>query len=368
MEREDRVARREDPRIILPGVKSVIMVGMVYWPGQHGFPTAHQYTRSPHQQNKHAETDKNEPARGIVSSYAWGQDYHRELGGRLRTLARRLNELAGGIGRFYVDTGAVLERDFAERARLGFIGKNSLIINARVGSGFFIGELFSTVALPLDGDDETEQTKTAKTERVRGRGRPGCGRCTRCIDACPTGAIVDDFVVDARRCISYLTIELKGSIPEDLRAPMGNRIYGCDICQLVCPWNRFSWHMPNDSSTHSTASQHTGATVTNREPSQHAAGWSPLFGHVAADVSTPALVDLLQADEDTFRRRFSRSPIKRIGRDRMARNAAIALGNIGGQAELPALQKAAEADSSSLVREHAQWAVNQVKKRLTSAT
>lgn len=353
MQREDRVARREDPRLVLPGVRSVIMVGMMYWPGTTGFPGAHHYPKSSAPTDVNNESDAR--ARGIISSYAWGTDYHVELSRRLRTLGRHLNSVAGGVGRFYVDTGAVLERDFAERAGLGFIGKNSLLINPQVGSGFFIGELFSTIPLPLDHDDADDNGEAADTSseprrrqqlRKRKAGQPGCGRCTRCKDACPTGAIVEDHVVDARRCISYLTIELKGKIPEELRHGIGNRVYGCDICQIVCPWNKFKWNE---------------AVEGTKEKGQ---GYSPLFGHVGEKVSTPVLVELLESDEETFEEKFRGSAIKRIGRDRMARNAAVALGNVGGANELDALKRVALCDRSEMVREHAAWAIGQIGKNM----
>lgn len=326
MEREDRVARRRNPGLILPGAQSVIMVGMFYWPGQNGFPKEHEVSIT------HARNSSNgDETRGVVSSYAWGEDYHRILERKLKTLGKQLNKVAGGVGRFYVDTGAVLERDFAERAGLGFIGKNSLLIHPRGGSGFFIGELFSTVALPVDGDEEMKP----------GRGRAGCGKCTKCMVACPTGAIVEERVVDARKCISYLTIELKGDIAEELRPLMGNRVYGCDICQQVCPWNRIKW----------------------REDDGNAA-WSPLFGAIEKEVSTPKLTELVLMDESEFAKRFEKSAVRRIGAERMARNAAVALGNGGaGAADLRALRIAATRHRSALVRRHARWALRRIMRR-----
>lgn len=329
MAREDRVVRRENPRLIVPGVQAVIMVGMYYWPGRSGFPIHHDSNRH----NKGAHIGDSD-TRGVISSYAWGEDYHKLLQQRLKSLAKHLNKVGGGIGRFYVDTGAILERDFAERAGLGFIGKNTLLINSKMGSGFFIGELFTTVALPLDGDEDVGTGGQKK-------GKPGCGKCTKCSVACPTGAIVKDFVVDARRCISYLTIELKGSIPEDLRAKMGNKVYGCDICQQVCPWNNINW---------------TG--------SKEKEAFSPLFGSPSSDVTTPKLVELLRLDETGFQKRFAGSAIRRIGRERMARNAAVALGNVGGKADVEELRRAASRDESAIVREHAQWAVDRIHKMM----
>lgn len=330
MERPDRIARRENPQLILPGARSVVMVGMIYWPGKTGFPTFHE----PNQKSD----DEIPTNRGICSSYAWGKDYHKILSSRLKKLGKHLNQVAGGVGRFYVDTGAILERDFAERAGLGFIGKNSLLINPHVGSGFFIGELFSTVPLPLDGDADLNSMKKI-------RGKPGCGKCVKCQVACPTGAIVKDHVVDARLCISYLTIELKGSIPIALREKMGARVYGCDICQQVCPWNRIQWD---------------GKIVKNGEGY---GGYSPLFGSVGQEIASPDLVRLIQMDEEEFKEIYNNSAIKRIGRERMCRNAAIALGNVGGRIEMEVLEKVGKEDKSEMVKEHAVWGANEIKKR-----
>lgn len=338
MQREDRVARRENPDLVLPGVKSVIMVGMIYWPGMSGFPRDHRMIK---EMKERSRDDRGKEARGIVSCYAWGEDYHKILGRRLKLLGRHLNKVAGGVGRFYVDTGAILERDFGERAGLGFVGKNSLLINPRVGSGFFIGELFSSVELVLDGDEDVG-TKVGKQ-----RGKAGCGSCKKCRIACPTDAIVEDHVVDARRCISYLTIELKGSIPIELRKKIGSRIYGCDICQLVCPWNRIEWE------------------DTSRDKKYD--GYSPLFGNVKQDVSSPLLTDILSMCEESFEGKFGKSAVRRIGRDRLARNAAVALGNIGGANELEVLQRVSREDTSEIVREHAQWGVTEILNRMQAA-
>lgn len=321
--------------MILPGAQAVIMVGMYYWPGSKGFPNLHS-VKPESEMNK---LRRDGPSRGIISSYAWGRDYHDILEKKLKDLARHLNGIAGGIGRFYVDTGAILERDFAERAGLGFIGKNSLLINPRGGSGFFIGELFSTVALAIDGDEDIGA-------KGRGAGKPGCGKCTKCRVACPTGAIVEDYVVDARKCISYLTIELKGTIPKELREGMGARIYGCDICQQVCPWNRIDW---------------------GKGAKEAGGGYSILFGDVGATVTSPQLVELLEMDEAWFKKQFQNSAIRRIGRDRLARNAAIALGNVGGERDIAVLRRAATEDSSELVRSHARWGLGRVLRRMAKA-
>lgn len=299
MAREDRLTRRHDLNVILPGVQSVVVATLFYLPGTDWQPLP---------------ADNAAPA-GDVSSYAWGEDYHRTLGVKLHALAQWLHTRCGGRGAWYVDTGALQERDLGERAGLGFVGKNSMLINTELGSGFFLGELLTTLPLP--------------PHQPPAKGRGSCGRCQKCIVACPTSAIVEDRVVDARRCISYLTIELKGAIPEELRPLMQNKVYGCDICQQVCPWNKFAWE----------------------------GGGSPLFGSPAAEVTNPKLLELLRLDAAAFDQRFAASPIKRIGRDRMARNAAVALGNSRAPAVLPELRALTAAELAPVVKEHLQWAV-----------
>lgn len=312
------------------------MVGLPYWPGRSGFPLLHD--PGLHEGGPGGVVERGEyETRGVMSSYVWGKDYHKILGPRLKALGKHLNEVAGGVGRFYVDTGAVLERDFAERAGLGFVGKNSLLINPKLGSGFFIGELFSTVKLETDGDVEYGTRK-------RGRGQPGCGKCRKCIVGCPTGAIVEEYVVDARKCISYLTIELKGSIPEQLREKMGARVYGCDICQQVCPWNRVEWERDG-------------------KEGQGRGGFSPLFGYVGEEVTSPKLVELVKMDKEGFQQRFGGTAVGRVGRERMARNAAVALGNVGGREMVSVLREVERCDASELVREHARWAQRRILRR-----
>lgn len=361
MAREDRVSRRRDPSLILPGVQAVVMSTLFYWPGRSGFPREHDvpgYKTKRRRRPVGMSEKLVGPSRGVVSSYAWGDDYHALLEDRLRALGEWLNARAGGIARYYVDTGAVLERDFAERAGLGFVGKNSLLIHPRAGSGFFIGGLFTTVPLPLDGDEDRRAGDVNEQ-----RGRPGCGKCTKCKDACPTGAIVEDRVVDGRKCISYLTIELKSSIPEELRPLMGSRIYGCDICQQVCPWNSFDWTAPTAAQRVPKADLRANvapAQQTDRERS----GKSPLFGSPGIDVTTPRLAELLWETKRSFKQRFRGTAVERIGHERMARNAAVALGNVGsGRVDLAAVGAAAFAHASPMVREHAQWALLQMKRR-----
>ncbi|KAA8496832.1 Epoxyqueuosine reductase [Porphyridium purpureum] len=339
--RADRVERREHLERVLPHVQSIISVGLWYWPGRSAF--------KPQQSELH----------GAVSCYAWGPDYHDILNGKLEALALYAHTKAGGgTGKYYVDTGAVLERDLAERAGLGFTGKNTMLIDRKHGSGFFLGEILSTLPIPPDestqylfpsrknGSAETEHTSTETVKK-----KSPCGRCTLCQTKCPTNAFSEPYVLDARRCISYLTIELKGSIPEPLRGLMGNRIYGCDICQQVCPYNAFDWQ-PKE---------------------QKEASASPLFGQVRDEVTAPSLVSILKCRTDAeFEERFAGTAIKRIGRERLQRNACVAAGNITKMSRtqemkesveevVSALSELAADDARPLVQEHAQWALNRLK-------
>jgi epoxyqueuosine reductase len=293
--RPDRVRRREDLNVILPGVRSLVMVALDY--GTLAIP----------------DTILTDPRRGRISNYAWGLDYHDLITPRLETLAVWLREQSGDDiqGRVYVDTGAILERSHAQQAGLGFIGKNTMLIHPRRGSFMFLGELLTT--LEFDEYDSPHRDTL-------------CGTCTRCLTACPTGALPRPHVLDARRCISYLTIELKDSIPMELRPLMGNWVYGCDICQQVCPFTRFV------------------------HPSAEAAFWP-----VDQDRAAPLLSDLLTLDEEGFRARFAGSAIWRIKRERLIRNACIAAGNSGLPEFVPLLE--ALLGEGDLIREHALWAI-----------
>jgi epoxyqueuosine reductase len=297
--RPDRLARRKDLNVILDGVQSIVCVAM-----------DHASAGPPLDLLK-------DPARGRIASYAWGNDYHDLMQPKLEQLARWLAQ-ASDVEvkhRVYVDTGAIMERDHAETAGLGFTGKNTMLIAPRRGSWFFLGELLTTVALTPD---------------TAARPMPSCGSCTRCLTKCPTDAFPRPYVLDARRCISYLTIELKGWIPRELRPLMGNWVYGCDVCQAVCPFNRFA---PDDA-----------------PPDFNPADWQ--------DVA-PALVDLLRITEFEFARRYDTSPIKRIKRERLVRNACVAAGNWGNQAAVAPLVELL-ADPSPLVRGHAAWALSRI--------
>lgn len=264
MARPDRVARREDPTLILPGVRAVVCVAVNYYPGEG------------------PEFPADAGPIGRISRYAWGLDYHDWMLPRLEELAAFLRERTGGAARHraYTDTGPLLERALAAQAGLGFIGKNTCLIHPQFGSWLFLGKILVDVDLPFTGPPML----------------PRCGTCTRCLDACPTGALVAPYRLDARRCISYLTIEFRGDIPPDLRARLGDWVYGCDICQEVCPWSRFA---------HPTAVADFRAASPER--------------------AAPLLTDLLALDEGAFRRRFGGSPIARIGLERLQRNARAML-------------------------------------------
>jgi epoxyqueuosine reductase len=300
--------RRSRPGELVPGTVRVIAARMDYLPAAA----------------RPAEELLDEPATGLVSRYALGRDYHKVLRKRLQRLCDRIAAQAGPFGyRVFVDSAPVLEKALAEKAGLGWIGKHSNLLSRRAGSWFFLGEIYTDLPLPVD--------------------RPAanhCGDCVRCIEACPTGAIVGPYRVDARRCISYLTIELRGSIPVELRPLLGNRIYGCDDCQLVCPWNRFAQYSTE-------------------------ADFAPRHGLDAA-----ALAELFAWDEDTFLRRTEGSAIRRTGYRGWLRNIAVALGNVAGQVEggdEPARAAAVAAlesrrdDPSELVREHVEWALKRLQ-------
>lgn len=299
--RPDRVQRRQDLNMILPGVQSIILVALDYT------------TLQPPQ------SVLDDPLRGRISTYAWGADYHSIMLPRLEALAEWLQQQINATvhHRYYVDTGAVLERSHAQQAGLGFIGKNTMLIHPRAGSYFFLGEILTTYKLT---DDKPHRESM-------------CGSCSRCLVACPTHAFPESYVLDARRCISYLTIELKDSIPVELRPLMGNWVYGCDVCQVVCPWNRFA------PETLETA-----------------------FFPLDIDTVAPPLTTLLQLTETTFKERFMASPILRIKRERMVRNACIAAGNSRQRELIPLLQTLADTDYSALIREHATWAIQQLTR------
>ncbi|MDU6410827.1 MAG: tRNA epoxyqueuosine(34) reductase QueG [Yersiniaceae bacterium] len=291
---------RARPHELLPGTLRVISVRMNYLPAKAAF----------------ASTLKN-PSLGYVSRYALGRDYHKLLRQRLKKLGDQIqawcSEQGGGeVGfRPFVDSAPIMERPLAAKAGIGWVGKHSLILNREAGSWFFLGELLIDLPLPVDSPQEEQ-----------------CGKCVACMTTCPTGAIVAPYTVDARRCISYLTIELEGAIPEEFRPLMGNRIYGCDDCQLICPWNRFS-------------------QLTDEED------FSP-----RAALHAPELLALFAWDEEKFLRVTEGSAIRRIGHLRWLRNVSVALGNTAYQAEIVlALQQRLGQDA--MLDEHIHWAIAQ---------
>jgi epoxyqueuosine reductase len=291
---------RRHPESLLPAVRSVLMVGMNYLEGA-GAPATPATAGS---------------LTGRVSRYARGADYHDVLRQRLRELLGWLQTEAPGChGRGVVDTAPLLERDFARRAGLGWFGKNTMLLNKRLGSYFFLGALLLDLDLAPDPPQETDH----------------CGTCTACLEACPTGAFVAPGLLDARRCVSYLTIELKGAVPEDLRDGMGDWVFGCDVCQEVCPWNR-------------------------KAPP----GQEPAF-QARADLQAIDLLAVLGLSEDEFRKRFRGTALMRTRRPGLVRNAALALGNRADPAALPALRRTL-ADPEPVIREAAQWAIDRIEE------
>ena len=310
---ERTAPKRIDPQRVLPGAKSMICVAASY-----------EISRS--SRRKEALTKQSEIEQSLLTSaattrtfarYACFTDYHDVLGQRLKELTATVNQLGGEGTRSlrYVDTGPLLERDFAQRAGLGFIGKHTNVISRQFGNWILLGEIITTLELAPDAPEKNR-----------------CGKCTRCLTACPTNAITAPFQLDARKCISYLTIELKGPIPVELRPAIGNRIFGCDDCLAACPWNRFA-----------------------REGKM-------MKAHGRPDLAAPDLIELLQLDEAGFKSRFAGTPILRTKRRGLQRNVCVALGNVGDASALPALQKAAH-DTEPLITEHARWAMERIQSK-----
>ncbi len=293
---ERNIELRDNPALMHPGTIRVISVRMDY------------LTNS-----SDAEAVMANPQLGFVSRYALGRDYHKLMRKRLQQLASQIETMIGTYNyRVFVDSAPVLEKALAEKAGLGWVGKHSNLLNREAGSWFFLGEIYTSLPLPVDNPVSQH-----------------CGDCSACIDICPTQAIVAPYQVDGRRCISYLTIELHGSIPIEFRSQMGNRIYGCDDCQLVCPWNRFAKLSQEDDF---------------------------LPRH---QLDTPELLGLFMWSEDEFNHRLQGSPIRRIGHERWLRNIAVALGN--GPKDKPVIETLNSRldHPSEIVREHVQWALNQ---------
>ncbi|MEM7745203.1 MAG: tRNA epoxyqueuosine(34) reductase QueG [Pseudomonadota bacterium] len=294
---KDRLEWRADPRTLWPDVRSIIMLAETYGP----------------------ETDPMNVLsirdRAAISVYAQGRDYHDVVKKRLKRLGRWLIEEAGGEIKVFVDTAPVMEKPLAEAAGLGWQGKHSNLVSRKLGSWFFLGAIFTTLEIDADARHDDH-----------------CGACRRCLDICPTAAFPRPYVLDARRCISYLTIELKGPIPRQMRPAIGNRIYGCDDCLAVCPWNKFAQR---------------GAEAYAARP----------------ETDAPLLRELVTLDDQAFRARFRGSPIKRIGRARFVRNVLVALGNSGDAEEVPAIKPLLN-DRDPLARGAAVWALSRLMSPL----
>jgi epoxyqueuosine reductase len=290
----DKAAWRGAPAAMWPDVRSVIMFGVNYGPDEDPLAVLQQRSR------------------GGISVYARGDDYHDIIKPRLKSLGRWLIEKAGGDVKVFVDTAAVMEKPLAAAGGIGWQGKHTNLVSRQFGSWLFLGAIFTTLDLPPDAAEDDH-----------------CGNCHACLDICPTSAFPAPYRLDARRCISYLTIEHKGVIPRELRAPIGNRIYGCDDCLAICPWNKFA-----------------------------------VVGHEAklaarAELQAPRLADLVQLDDAAFRALFAKSPVKRLGRTRFVRNVLIAIGN-SGDAGLAGDAERLLGDASPLVRGMAVWALGRL--------
>ena len=290
--------KRVEPQLVLNDAKTVVALAVSY-------------------QNSEARSQKSEFPTGVIARYAQFVDYHNGIGERLKTLTQLVNELGGANTQslWYVDTGPILERDFAQRAGVGFVGKHTNLISRKLGNWIFLAEILTTLELESDAPEKNH-----------------CGSCTRCISACPTDAITAPFQLDARKCISYLTIELKGSIPVEFRKAMGNRIYGCDDCLAACPWNKFA-----------------------REGNL-------MKPHARDDLAAPDLIELLQLDDAGFKSRFAGTPMLRTKRRGVLRNVCVALGNVGDETALPILENATR-DKETLIAEHARWAIQEIESR-----
>jgi epoxyqueuosine reductase len=298
---------RADPRHLLPECRSILVLGMRY--------------SNPESDNSQLTLSKQQPeqTRGYIAAYARGSDYHVVIPERLKKLGAFIETQVGSAlsYRCYTDTGPLLERDLAQRAGLGWIGKNTCLINSGFGSYFFLAEILLGI--------EVEPDMPFPADR--------CGTCSRCISACPTGCILPDRTIDARRCLSYLTIENKGEIPLDLRTKLGNRVFGCDTCQQICPWN------------HSADNEH-----------------DPAFEAIP-DLFNPILLEDLALSPQAFNRKFKQSPVLRTKRRGYLRNIGVALGNSRDPTALQVLGKAAQ-DDEPLIREHAAWAIEQIQNRV----
>jgi epoxyqueuosine reductase len=315
---ERNAHKRVDPQQVLAGARSIVSLAVAYDAESDVFRDSGSVADTGKPFNDTRQAIHHAPSgSGLVARYARFADYHEVIGGKLKALAEYVDQVGGEGTRslWYVDTGPLLERDLAQRAGLGFVGKHTNLISRKLGNWIFLSEIITTLEIAPDTPEKNR-----------------CGTCTRCLAACPTAAITAPFQLDARRCISYLTIELKGPIPVEFRPAIGNRIYGCDDCLAVCPWNRFA---------------------------QEGKMMRP---HARPDLGTPDLLELLALDEAGFKQRFRGTPMLRAKRRGLLRNVCVALGNIGDASALPALNRASH-DPEPLIAEHANWAIEQIKNR-----
>ncbi len=375
-------SKRHDPRRILPSAKSVVCVGLVYnadlpystevgrggpWPpGREGGKRKAEGTKQDEEIVTQATADSHPVApRAWISRYAWGRDYHEGMRTKLEELRAAIESLSPGVEtRVYVDTGPVVERAFARYSGIGWMGKNTCLINEDKGSWFFLGVILTSLSL---GPDLPAPDR--------------CGSCTRCIDACPTGALVEPYVMDASRCIAYFTIELRGSIPVEHRASIGSNVFGCDICQDVCPWNSMGSGQPSGAGDRHQA----GTTRDGRTPRKAATTDEPEFQPMTIELSTaesptagsgcpapgprspapafslfnPRLDDLARLSEEDFRCVFAHSPIKRAKFRGWLRNLCVVMGNSGERRFTGWLERLARHDDP-VVREHAEWALGRL--------
>ena len=314
--------RRADPRLVLPECHSILALAVRY-PAPLSSP--------------HFEVQKwgDRGGLGRVAAYAWGRDYHLVLPERLKALASFIETQVGSPvpHRWYADTGPLLERDLAQRAGLGWIGRNTCLIHPKIGSYFLLAEILLGIELEPDAPFSADR----------------CGTCTRCITACPTGCILPDRTLDARRCLSYLTIENKNEIPPELRPQLGNWVFGCDVCQQVCPWNRFANREHDPAFNAPCPVLEPGLLRWNRDY------------RTQPSLPNPDLIAELALTPQEFNRKFKDNPVLRSKRRGYLRNVAVALGNSGDPAALPALERAVQEDEP-LIREHAVWALEQIRK------
>ncbi|HXH51098.1 MAG TPA: tRNA epoxyqueuosine(34) reductase QueG [Terriglobia bacterium] len=359
--------KRRDPRLVLPSAQSVLCVALIY-NAPFPYSTEASAASSPVEMKPLSGSSGDAPGtRAWISRYAWGRDYHETMRAKLEKLRKVIENLEPGVEtRVYVDTGPIVERAFARYSGIGWTGKNTCLINPAKGSWFFLGVVLTSLAIEPD---------LPAPDR--------CGSCTRCLDACPTGALTDPYVMDASRCIAYLNIELKGSIPEMYREQIGSNIFGCDICQDVCPWNS---RQPSATSSQSSAvsspsSQkgfgRTGAATTTLAEFQpmvitlsapsdagdgESSGKADLPPGLRFSLFNPPLDGLAQVSEEDFRLAFAHSPIKRPKYRGWLRNLCVVMGNSGDRRFIPKL-KELSLHEDPVVREHAAWALAQMAKR-----